>query len=171
MRALLPADWQVDYVTALGDDMYSGQMTRLPRKGEYRHRPHPDHRRQAPGPLHDPPGKGRPALHLLARPVRRQAPGRRLSGAAKPRSMAPSMVYFSGISMAILAPRARGELMKAIVGARKQGRARGVRHQPPPCPLDLARNHGIDADGRRDHRRRGNADAYGRSPALRRQGP
>ena len=26
MRALLPEDWEVDYVTALGDDMYSGQM-------------------------------------------------------------------------------------------------------------------------------------------------
>ena len=26
MRALLPADWQVDYVTALGDDLYSEQM-------------------------------------------------------------------------------------------------------------------------------------------------
>ena len=26
LRALLPDDWQVDYVTALGDDLYSGQM-------------------------------------------------------------------------------------------------------------------------------------------------
>ncbi len=25
-KALLPEDWQVDYVTALGDDMYSGEM-------------------------------------------------------------------------------------------------------------------------------------------------
>jgi 2-dehydro-3-deoxygluconokinase len=31
------------------------------------------------------------------------------------------MIYFSGISMAILAPRARGKLMKAIVRARDKG--------------------------------------------------
>ena len=47
MRALLPEDWQVDYVTALGDDIYSSADAGLPRHGRHRHRPHPGRSRAA----------------------------------------------------------------------------------------------------------------------------
>lgn len=120
MRALLPADWQVDYVTALGDDMYSGQMKAFLEKaniGTSRiqtiagKRPGLYMIHQEKGDRHFTYWRGQSAAKLLADdyPALEAA----LDGA--------DMVYFSGISMAILAPRARGKLMKAIVGARKKG--------------------------------------------------
>lgn len=120
MRALLPADWQVDYVTALGDDIYSGQMKAFLEKAGI-----------GTGAIQIIPGK-RPGLYMI-----HQEAGDRVftywrgQSAAKQLADDPTaldaalegadVVYFSGISMAILAPRARGKLMKAIVKARNAG--------------------------------------------------
>ncbi|RYE82878.1 MAG: sugar kinase, partial [Hyphomicrobiales bacterium] len=120
MRALLPADWQVDYVTALGDDMYSGQMRAFLEKANIGTGRIQEIKGKRPGlyMIHQEKGdrhftywRGQSAAKLLADdyPALEAA----LDGA--------DMVYFSGISMAILAPRARGKLMKAIVGARSKG--------------------------------------------------
>jgi len=120
MRALLPSDWQVDYVTALGDDMYSAQMKAFLEKANIGTGSIQEIKGKRPGlyMIHQEKGdrhftywRGQSAAKLLADdyPALEAA----LDGA--------DMVYFSGISMAILAPRARGKLMKAIVGARKKG--------------------------------------------------
>jgi 2-dehydro-3-deoxygluconokinase len=119
-RALFPADWQVDYVTALGDDLYSQQMLAFFEKADI-------------GTGHIQQIKGRrPGLYLI-----HQAEGDRQftywrgQSAAKLLADDPDalraaldgagMVYFSGITLAILAPRARGQLMKAIVKVRNAG--------------------------------------------------
>jgi 2-dehydro-3-deoxygluconokinase len=120
MRALLPADWQVDYVTALGDDMYSGQMRDFLEKAGIGtgaiqtiagKRPGLYMIHQEKGDRHFTYWRGQSAAKLLADDYK--ALEKALDGA--------DMVYFSGISMAILAPRARGKLMKAIVAARSKG--------------------------------------------------
>lgn len=120
MRALLPADWQVDYVTALGDDMYSGQMRDFLEKAGIGtgaiqtiagKRPGLYLIHQEKGDRHFTYWRGQSAAKLLADDYK--ALEKALDGA--------DMVYFSGISMAILAPRARGKLMKAIVAARAKG--------------------------------------------------
>lgn len=119
-RALLPKDWSVDYVTALGDDIYSGQMRAFfdehgigtghiqeikgRRPGLYLIHQHE-------GDRHFTYWRGQSAAKLLADDPAALAAG--LAGAG--------IVYFSGISMAILAPRARGQLLKAIVRAREAG--------------------------------------------------
>ncbi len=120
MRALLPAECSVDYVTALGDDMYSGQMKAFLEKAGI-----------GTGAIQILPGK-RPGLYMI-----HQEKGDRVftywrgQSAAKQLADNPAaldaalegadMVYFSGITMAILGPRARGKLMKAIVRARENG--------------------------------------------------
>ena len=120
MRALLPADWTVDYVTALGDDMYSGQMREFlaaagigtshiqtiagKRPGLYLIH-------QEKGDRHFTYWRGQSAAKQMADD--RDALESAIEGA--------DMVYFSGISLAILAPRARGRLLKAIVKARDKG--------------------------------------------------
>jgi len=120
MRALLPADWTVDYVTALGDDMYSGQMREFlaaagigtshiqtiagKRPGLYLIH-------QEKGDRHFTYWRGQSAAKQMADD--RDALESAIDGA--------DMVYFSGISLAILAPRARGRLLKAIVKARDKG--------------------------------------------------
>ena len=120
MRALLPADWTVDYVTALGDDMYSGQMREFLGKAGIGtshiqtiagKRPGLYMIHQEKGDRHFTYWRGQSAAKQMAddRAVLEGA----LDGA--------DMVYFSGISLAILAPRARGRLMKAIVKARDKG--------------------------------------------------
>lgn len=120
MRALLPADWTVDYVTALGDDIYSQQMREFLEeagigtghiqeiKGR---RPGLYMIHQAGGDRHFTYWRGQSAAKLLAdNPAALKSA---LDGA--------DIVYFSGITLAILAPKARGQLMKAIVAARNAG--------------------------------------------------
>jgi len=119
-RALLPKDWSVDYVTALGDDIYSAQMRAFfaengigtghiqEIKGR---RPGLYLIHQAGGDRHFTYWRGQSAAKLMADDPK--ALDEALDGAG--------IVYFSGISLAILAPRARGQLMKAIVKARNAG--------------------------------------------------
>ena len=119
-RALLPGDWSVDYVTALGDDLYSEQMRAFLSgngigtghiqeiKGR---RPGLYLIHQAGGDRHFTYWRGQSAAKLMADDP--EALERALLGA--------DIVYFSGISLAILAPRARGKLMKTIVRARNSG--------------------------------------------------
>lgn len=120
MRALLPAAWQVDYVTALGDDMYSGQMRAFLDKAEI-----------GTGHIQEIKGK-RPGLYMIHQEKgdrhftywRGQSAAKLLADdfpALQAAVDGADMIYFSGISMAILAPRARGKLMKAIVAARNKG--------------------------------------------------
>lgn len=119
-RARLPADWRVDYVTALGDDAYSGEM----RAFLNGHGIGTDHIQTIAG--------RRPGLYM----IRQQDGDRHFTywrdmSAAKLMADDPaaltaafagaSLVYFSGITLAILAPRARGRLLKAIVAARNAG--------------------------------------------------
>lgn len=119
-RALLPGDWSVDYVTALGDDLYSAQMraffdehgigTRHIQEIRGR-RPGLYLIHQAGGDRHFTYWRGQSAAKLLADDP--EALDAALEGA--------DVIYFSGISMAILGPRARGKLLKAIVKARNAG--------------------------------------------------
>ncbi len=120
MRALLPEGWSVDYVTALGDDMYSDQMRAFIEKGGIGtgniqtiagHRPGLYMIHQAKGDRHFTYWRGQSAAKLVADDT--EALEAALVGA--------DIVYFSGISMAILAPRARGRLMRTIVKAREAG--------------------------------------------------
>ncbi len=119
-RASFPEDWQVDYVTALGDDIYSQQMVDFfaangigidhIQKVEGR-RPGLYMIHQAEGDRHFTYWRGQSAARLLADdPEGLEAA---LIGA--------DIAYFSGISLAILAPRARGRLMKALHAAREGG--------------------------------------------------
>ena len=120
MRALLPEDWQVDYVTALGDDLYSGQMHVFLEKAGI-----------GTGYIQTIAGK-RPGLYMIHQEMgdrvftywRGQSAAKQLADDREALDAAldgADMVYFSGISMAILAPRARGRLMRAIVKARDKG--------------------------------------------------
>jgi 2-dehydro-3-deoxygluconokinase len=119
-RARLPEDWDVDYVTALGDDIYSQQMVDFFAENGIGI----DHIQQVEG--------RRPGLYLI-----HQAGGDRhftyWRGQSAARALADDpealdeafedagLVYFSGISMAILAPRARGKLMGAIHRVKEAG--------------------------------------------------
>ncbi len=119
-KALLPEGWQVDYVTALGDDLYSEQMRgfiaaagigtdRIQTIAGRRPGLYLIH--QADGDRHFTYWRGQSAAKLLADD--KQALATACAGA--------TTLYFSGITMAILAPRARGRLMQAIVAARDAG--------------------------------------------------
>lgn len=119
-RARLGRDWQVDYVTALGDDSYSDQIIDYLRTAGIGtgHIQRLEGRRpglyliqQKDGDRHFSYWRGQSAARSMAED--RAALEAGLSGA--------NLVYFSGISMAILLPRARGRLMKAIVKARSSG--------------------------------------------------
>ena len=119
-KALMPEGWSVEYVTALGDDMYSDQMRAFIDKagiGTGRiqtiegRRPGLYMIHQARGDRHFTYWRGQSAAKLLADDV--EALEAALVGA--------DIVYFSGITMAILAPRARGRLMRTIVKARDAG--------------------------------------------------
>lgn len=119
-RALLPNDWSVDYVTALGDDIYSKEMRTFFEAARIGTSHIQEIKGRRPGLylIHQAGGdrqftywRGQSAAKLLADdPAKLQAA---LEGA--------DIVYFSGITLAILAPRARGQLMKAIVRARNGG--------------------------------------------------
>jgi len=120
MRALLGDDWSVDYFTALGDDRYSGEIrgfldaNRIGTshigtiKGR---RPGLYMIHQEKGDRHFTYWRDTSAAKLLAED--KDALNAALDGA--------SMVYFSGITLAILHPRARGRLLGAIVKARDAG--------------------------------------------------
>ncbi len=119
-RALLPAGWQVDYVTALGTDLYSGQMVDFFTANGIGtgHIQRIESRRPGLYLIHQEKGdrkftywRDRSAAKLLADD--RASLDAALAGA--------DLVYFSGITMAILDPRARGRLMGAIVAARAAG--------------------------------------------------
>lgn len=120
MRALLGVDWSVDYFTALGEDRYSGDIRAFldtngigtqfigtvkgRRPGLYMiHQEHGDR--------HFTYWRDTSAARLMAED--KDVLNRALEGA--------SMVYFSGITLAILHPRARGRLLGAIVRARDAG--------------------------------------------------
>jgi 2-dehydro-3-deoxygluconokinase len=120
-RAMLPeADWQVDYVTALGDDLYSQQMAQFfadngigvdhIRKVEGR-RPGLYLIHQAEGDRHFTYWRGQSAARLMAD----------LPGFLNDALASADIAYFSGISLAILHPRGRGKLMQALHLTRQGG--------------------------------------------------
>ncbi|MEO8756584.1 MAG: sugar kinase [Devosia sp.] len=119
-RAKLPDDWSVDYVTALGDDLYSQQMVNFFAENNI-----------GIGHIQKIEGK-RPGLYLIHQADgdrhftywRNQSAARLI--ADDPEALIAAfaradIAYFSGISLAILAPRARGKLMEAIHLAREGG--------------------------------------------------
>ncbi len=120
MRALLGDDWDVDYVTALGDDRYSGDIRAFLDSNGI-------------GTSHIATIKGkRPGLYMIHQEKgdrhftywRENSAARLLAddkNTLKAALKGADMVYFSGITMAILAPRARGRLLGAIVRARDAG--------------------------------------------------
>ncbi|MDR3476345.1 MAG: sugar kinase [Devosia sp.] len=119
-RARLPADWTTDYVTALGDDSYSTQMREFMAAhgiGTGHIQTIPGRRpglytiQQKDGDRHFTYWRDSSAARLLAED--RDALAAAFEGA--------DLIYFSGISLAILLPRARGRLLKAIVTARDAG--------------------------------------------------
>ena len=119
-RARLGEDWDVDYVTALGDDMYSQQMADFFDENgigvDYiqqveNRRPGLYMIHQAHGDRHFTYWRGQSAAKFMAEDP--EALYEAFEGA--------DIAYFSGISLAILAPRARGKLMKAIHLAREGG--------------------------------------------------
>jgi 2-dehydro-3-deoxygluconokinase len=119
-RARLGGDWTTDYVTALGDDDYSAEMRGFLATN-----------RIGTGHIQTIPGR-RPGLYMI-----RQKDGDRHftywreNSAARLLAEEPAtldnafagakLIYFSGITLAILLPRARGRLLKAIVQARNAG--------------------------------------------------
>lgn len=119
-RARLGDGWDVDYVTALGDDLYSRQMVDFFDAAGIGI----DHIQKIDG--------KRPGLYLI-----HQADGDRhftyWRGQSAARSMADApgvlndalagadIAYFSGISLAILPARGRGKLMKALHLAKDAG--------------------------------------------------
>ncbi len=120
MRALLGADWSVDYFTGLGADRYSSDIRGFLDAngiGTNHIRTIPDRRpglymiHQDKGDRHFTYWRDSSAAKLLADD--KDALNAAIEGA--------SMVYFSGITLAILAPRARGRLLGAITRARDNG--------------------------------------------------
>ena len=120
MRALLGPDWSVDYFTGLGEDRYSSDIRAfLDSNGIGT-----SHIRTIPG--------RRPGLYMIHQEAGdrhftywRDTSAAKLLADDKPALATAvegaSMVYFSGITLAILAPRARGRLLGAIVKARDNG--------------------------------------------------
>lgn len=119
-RALFPRDWQVDYVTALGDDLYSTQMRAFMEANGIG----TSHIRTVPG--------RRPGLYMIHQEGgdrkftywRDMSAARTLGDDPEALNAAfegADILYFSGITLAILTPRPRGRLMKAIVTARNAG--------------------------------------------------
>lgn len=120
LRALLGKDWSVDYVTALGEDRYSGDIRAFLEDNGI-----------GTGHIQTIPGR-RPGLYMIHQEKGdRHFTYWRDNSAAKlladdKQALAKAvekaeLVYFSGITLAILAPRARGRLLGAIVKARDNG--------------------------------------------------
>jgi 2-dehydro-3-deoxygluconokinase len=120
-RAMLPeTEWGVDYVTALGDDLYSQQMAQFFAGNGIG----TDHIRKVDG--------RRPGLYLIHQHAgdrhftywRNQSAARMMGDIPDFLNNAlagADIAYFSGISLAILHPRARGKLMQALYRARQGG--------------------------------------------------
>nr|WP_169196458.1 sugar kinase [Devosia sp. MC1541] len=120
LRALLPDAWKVDYVTALGADKYSGDIRNFLQTNNIG----TDHIQTIPA--------RRPGLYMIHQEAgdRHFTYWRDMSAAkllADDKSALAAavegvdLVYFSGITLAILAPKARGRLLGAIVKARDNG--------------------------------------------------
>lgn len=120
LRALLGKDWSVDYVTALGEDRYSNDI-----------RAFLDDHDIGTGHIQTIPSR-RPGLYMIHQEKgdrhftywRDQSAAKLLADdkAALAKAVEKAeLVYFSGITLAILAPRARGRLLGAIVKARDNG--------------------------------------------------
>lgn len=120
LRALLGKDWSVDYATALGEDRYSADIRAFLDDNEIgtghiqtiaNRRPGLYLIHQEKGDRHFTYWRDNSAAKLLAddKPA--------LAKAVE----SAELVYFSGITLAILAPRARGRLLGAIVKARDNG--------------------------------------------------
>ena len=119
-RARLPQGWDVDYTTALGDDLYSQQMVDFF-----------DGAGIGIGHIQKIPGR-RPGLYLIHQAEgdrhftywRGQSAARAMAdvpGALNDALAGADVAYFSGISLAILPPRGRGKLMQAIHRAKEAG--------------------------------------------------
>ncbi|SDG85887.1 sugar kinase [Pelagibacterium luteolum] len=122
LRALLGADWTVDYITALGDDDYSRQMSAFIAGTGIG----TSHIRTIPG--------KRPGLYMIHQhDGDRHFTYWRDSSAAKlladdedalTAAIADAdLIYFSGITLAILAPAARETLLTVIAARRDAGAA------------------------------------------------
>ena len=120
LRAALREDWRVDYLSALGDDIYSGRMRAFLQK----HRISTDHIQTIRG--------KRPGLYLIHQAEgdrhftywRENSAARQL--ADNPAKLAAALAdcklaYFSGITLAILSRQARENLIFALGHARKAG--------------------------------------------------
>jgi 2-dehydro-3-deoxygluconokinase len=120
LRALLGDDFRVDYATALGADRYSDDIRAFLKANDIgtdhiqtipSRRPGLYMIHQDKGDRHFTYWRDNSAAKLLADD--KEALGKAVDGA--------SLVYFSGITLAILAPKARGRLLGAIVKARDNG--------------------------------------------------
>lgn len=120
LRALLGKDWSVDYATALGEDRYSNDI-----------RTFLDDNGIGTGHIQTISGR-RPGLYMIHQEKgdrhftywRDTSAAKLLADDKAALSAAveqAELVYFSGITLAILAPRARGRLLGAIVKARDNG--------------------------------------------------
>jgi 2-dehydro-3-deoxygluconokinase len=120
LRALLSTDWSVDYVTALGEDRYSADIRGFLKENQIG----TDHIQTVPS--------RRPGLYMIHQEKgdrhftywRDQSAAKLLADDKTALAAAvekAELVYFSGITLAILAPRARGRLLGAIVKARDSG--------------------------------------------------
>jgi 2-dehydro-3-deoxygluconokinase len=120
LRALLPDSWQVDYATALGSDKYSDDIRTFLKSSNIG----TDHIQTIPA--------RRPGLYMIHQAAgdrhftywRDMSAAKLLADDKSALSAAvegASLVYFSGITLAILAPKARGRLLGAIVKARDNG--------------------------------------------------
>lgn len=120
VRANLAPDWTVDYVTALGDDIYSDQMVDF----LHGHSIGTEAIQRIAGKL--------PGIYLIHQHAgdrhftywRESSAARRL--ADDPEALAaaigtPDMLYFSGITLAILAPEAREVLLERVAALRAAG--------------------------------------------------
>lgn len=119
-RACLDDEWDVDYITALGDDLYSERMADFfdengigigyIQQVENR-RPGLYLIHQADGDRHFTYWRGQSAAKLMTEDAEGFYEG--FEGS--------DLVYFSGISLAVLAPRARGRLLTGVRKARDGG--------------------------------------------------
>lgn len=120
LRALLGKDWSVDYATALGEDRYSDDIRAFLKDNNIG----TDHIQTIPS--------RRPGLYMIHQEKgdrhftywRDTSAAKLLADDKKALAEAvegAELVYFSGITLAILAPRARGRLLGAIVKARDNG--------------------------------------------------
>jgi 2-dehydro-3-deoxygluconokinase len=120
LRQLLPGSWQVDYATAFGDDLYSRQaLAFLTASGLGT-----SHVQVKPG--------LRPGLYLIHQADgdrhftywRDSSAARRMMDDPTPIAAAmaeASVIYFSGITLAILPPPARDAFLALLSDARAQG--------------------------------------------------